>query len=55
MGRIVKDVCFRWELLHLDPEAVVTERLLAYIVEAGCLARIVLERQDDGRPQPGRR
>lgn len=40
LGRIVKDVCFRWELLHLNPEAVVTERLLAYIVEAGCLSRI---------------
>lgn len=40
VGQIVKDVCFRWELLHLNPEAVVTERLLAYIVEAGCLARI---------------
>ncbi|WP_270402088.1 selenium cofactor biosynthesis protein YqeC [Megasphaera elsdenii] len=40
LGRPVRDVCFRWELLNLDPEAVVTERLLAYIVEAGCLARI---------------
>ena len=60
VGRIVKDVCFRWELLHLDPEAVVTERLLAYIVEAGCLARIgswkdrttvVLNQADDERRQ----
>lgn len=47
-------------LLHLDPEAVVTERLLAYIVEAGCLARIgswkdrttvVLNQADDERRQ----
>lgn len=60
VGRIVKDVCFRWELLHLNPEAVVTERLLAYIVEAGCLARIgswkdrttvVLNQADDERRQ----
>ena len=64
VGRIVKDVCFRWELLHLNPEAVVTERLLAYIVEAGCLARIgswkdrttvVLNQADDERQQAGKR
>lgn len=60
VGQIVKDVCFRWELLHLNPDAVVTERLLAYIVEAGCLARIgswkdrttvVLNQADDERRQ----
>lgn len=40
LGRTVRETCFRWELLGLAPEAVVTEPLLAHIVEAGCLRRI---------------
>lgn len=65
LGQPLKDVCFRWELLNLAPETVVTERLLAYIVEAGCLARIgswkdrttvVLNQADDERwQQAGKR
>ena len=60
LGQSIKDVCFRWELLNLEAEAVVTEPVLAYIVEAGCLARIgawkdkttvVLNQADDERRQ----
>lgn len=40
LGRTVRETCFRWELLGLAPEAVVTEPMLAHIVEAGCLRRI---------------
>ncbi|MCF0153740.1 MAG: putative selenium-dependent hydroxylase accessory protein YqeC [Megasphaera sp.] len=58
LGHTVRDICFRWELLDLDPEAVVTEFLAAHIIEAGCLARIgrwkdrttvILNQADDER------
>lgn len=40
LGQTAGKACFRHELLGLPEDAVITERLMAHIVEEGCLARL---------------
>lgn len=40
LGQTAGKACFRRELLGLSDEAVITEELMAHIIEDGCLARL---------------
>ena len=65
LGETVREACFHYELLDLAAAEVITERLFAHIVEAGCLQRlgpwqekaeVILNQADDEKlRQAGRR